>query len=49
MRNWVRKEIFRRGISIMWKSRGRTGQRLSRKIKCSLLNYKMKTRSSRVA
>ncbi len=24
-RNWIRKEIFKKGISIMWKSGGRIG------------------------
>jgi hypothetical protein len=33
----------------MWKFGGRKGQRLSRKLKCSLRNYKMKMRSSKVA
>jgi hypothetical protein len=33
----------------MWKSRRRTWHKLSRKIKCSLRNYRMKMRSSRVA
>jgi hypothetical protein len=37
--NWIRREISKRGIiSIMWKSRGRIGQRLSRILKCSLRN-----------
>jgi hypothetical protein len=49
MRNWIRKNSSRRGVSIMWKSRGRTWPRLSRKIKCSLEKCKMKMRSSRVA
>ncbi len=48
MRNLIRREISRRGINIMWKSRGRTGQSLSRKIKCSLRNCRMRMRSSRV-
>ncbi len=34
-RNLIRREISRRGINITWKSRGRIGQRLSKKIKCS--------------
>ncbi len=25
MRNWIRREIIKRSISIMWKSRGRIG------------------------
>jgi hypothetical protein len=36
MRNWIKKEISKRGINIMWKSRGITRQRLNRKIKFSL-------------
>jgi hypothetical protein len=49
MRNWRRKKYFRRDINIMWKFGGRIGHRLSRKLKCSLRNYKMRMRSSRVA
>jgi hypothetical protein len=49
MKSWIRREISRRGISIMWKSRGRTRLRLSKKIKYSLRNYKMRMRSSSVA
>jgi hypothetical protein len=33
----------------MWKFGGKTGYRLSRKIKCSLRNYRMEMKSSRVA
>jgi hypothetical protein len=33
----------------MWKFGGKMGQKLSRKIKYSLRNYKMRMRSSRVA
>jgi hypothetical protein len=33
----------------MWKYGGRKGQKFNRKLKCSLRNYKMKMRSSRVA
>ncbi len=36
-------------ISIMWKFRGGTRQRLNRILKGSLQNYRMKMRSSRVA
>jgi len=36
--NWIRREISKRGISIMWKFKGRIGQRLSRILKCSLRN-----------
>jgi hypothetical protein len=49
MRNWRRKKYFRRDINIMWKFGGRIGHRLSRKLKCSLRNYKMRMKSSRVA
>jgi hypothetical protein len=48
-RNWIRREISIRGISIMWKSRGKTRKKLRRKLKCSLKNYKMIIKSSRVA
>jgi hypothetical protein len=44
-----RREISKRGISIMWKFRGRIGLRLSRKIKYSLKNYRMRMKSLRVA
>jgi hypothetical protein len=44
----MRKETSKRGISIMWKSRGRIGQKLSKKLKCSSRNRKMRMRSSRV-
>jgi len=40
---------FQRRINIMWKFGGITRQRLIRKIKCSLKNFKMKMRSSKVA
>jgi hypothetical protein len=43
------REISQRGTSIMWKSRRRTRQMLSRKMKCSLRNYKMTMKSSRVS
>jgi hypothetical protein len=44
------KEIFfQKGISIMWKIGKRTWQRLSRRLKCSLKNCRMKMRNSRVA
>jgi hypothetical protein len=33
----------------MWKSKGRTGQKLSKRLKWSLRNYKMKMKSSGVA
>jgi len=49
LRNWIRRETSRRGISIMWKFGRKTWQRLSKKLKCSLINYKMRMRSSRVA
>jgi len=42
------RDISRRGKNIMWKSRRRTRQRLNRKIKNSLKNYKMRMKSSRV-
>jgi hypothetical protein len=35
-KNWIRGETSKRGISIMWKCGGRTGLRLSRRLKCSL-------------
>ncbi len=44
-----KEKIFRRDINIMWKFGRRIGHRLSRKLKCSLRNYKMRMRSSRVA
>jgi hypothetical protein len=37
-----------RGINIMWKSKGRTRQRLSKRLNGSLKNYRMRMRSSRV-
>jgi hypothetical protein len=46
---WIRKEISKRGISIMWKSRGRTKLKLNKRLKCSLKNCRMRTRSSKVA
>jgi hypothetical protein len=33
MKNWIKREISINDISIMWKSRGKTRLRLSRKIK----------------
>jgi hypothetical protein len=38
----------KRGIQIMWKFGGRTGQRLSKKLKYPLRNYKMRMKSSSV-
>jgi hypothetical protein len=37
------------GINIMWKFGRKTGQRVRRKIKYSLKNYRMRMRSSKVA
>jgi hypothetical protein len=47
--NWIKRDISIRGINIMWKFGGITRQRLNRKIKCSLRNYRMKMKSSKVA
>jgi hypothetical protein len=46
--NWIKRKISRRGINIMWKCEGRIGQRLNRKIKCSLRKCRMRMRSLRV-
>jgi hypothetical protein len=40
---------FQKGYQHMWKFGGRIGQRLRKRLKCSLKNYKMKMRSSKVA
>jgi hypothetical protein len=40
---------FQKGYKHMWKFGGRIGQRLRKRLKCSLKNYKMKMRSSKVA
>jgi len=48
-RNWIRREISKRGINIMWKFGGITWKRLSIRLKCSLRNCKMRMKSSRVA
>jgi hypothetical protein len=47
-KNWIKKETFIKGISIMWKSEGRTRQRLNKRLKWSLKIYMMRMRSSRV-
>jgi hypothetical protein len=44
----MRRKISKRGINIMWKSGGRIKHRLSKLIKCSLRNCKMRMKSSRV-
>jgi hypothetical protein len=49
MKNWIKKETSIRGINIMWKSRGRIGLRLNRRLKCSQRNYRMRMKSSKVA
>jgi hypothetical protein len=33
----------------MWKFKGKIGQRLNRRLKCSLRNYRMRMRRSKVA
>jgi hypothetical protein len=42
------REISRRGIGGMWKSRGKIRHMLNRRLKCSLRNYRMKIRISKV-
>jgi hypothetical protein len=47
--NKIKKENLKRGINIMWKFGGRIGLRLSKRFKCSLRNYRMRVKSSKVA